>query len=170
MVKLPQSSRPDRRNPSKTDPHPLQRNIFAPTLVSSMSDVGTGARIIAGLFVPLIIAYLTTSNALPDESAIKRIYYRDAFYLTAAFAVFAAVEVMRTARMLDTEKFGRFPKFAIIAFAFASAVSLCVGIANLVNLHELRTKAARATAPRARTPAQGRRGPGQGANAQGGRS
>jgi hypothetical protein len=59
-----------------------------------MSDVGTGARIIAGLLVPLIIAYLTTSNALPDESAIKRIYYRDAFYLTAAFAVFAAVEVM----------------------------------------------------------------------------
>ena len=100
-----------------------------------MSEVGTVARIVLSLFVPLVLAYITTSNTLPDDSAIKHSHYQWAFVLTGIGAFLAMIEFMRTMRVLDAEKFGRFPKYALVTLNLASAVCVFVGVANLIYLH-----------------------------------
>src|SRR5688572_13223052 len=122
MPKLPKSSRPKTRKPSETFSPPYQRDVFAPPLASSMSEVGAVARIVVGAFVPLILAYLTVSNGLPDDSIVKRAHYEHAAILTGLFAAFGLVEFMRTMRVLDTEKLGRFPRYALVTITLISAV------------------------------------------------
>ncbi len=100
-----------------------------------MSEVGVVLRIILGLLVSLILAYLTTSNALPDGSVIKRAHYYWAFWLTGLAAFLGIIEFMRTMRVLDTERLGRFPKYALIALALTSAGCLFAGVGNLIYLH-----------------------------------
>lgn len=137
MAKLPKSSRPDRRKPSDTFSHPYQRNVFAPPLASSLSEVGIVARIIVGLLVTIAITYVTTSNSLPDDSPIKRIHYDWAFRITVVCALLGFVEFMRTMRLLDTERLGRFPRHALIAATLCCAAFLFFCIGNLVHLHSL---------------------------------
>jgi hypothetical protein len=137
MAKLPKSRRPDRRKPSDTFNHPYQRDVFAPPLVSSLGEIGIVARIVVGLFVPIVIAYVTTSNSLPDESPIKRVHYDWAFRLTGICALLAFVEFMRTMRLLDTERLGRFPKYALIVVTLCSAAFLFFAIGNLAHLHSI---------------------------------
>lgn len=118
MGKLPTSSRPDRRKPSKTFNHPYQLNVFDPPPASSLREAGWLARSLTAFFLALIGAYLTGAYQLPDGIAMKGEFLNRAILVAGVLAATMVFEALRTFKAFDHPKLGSAPKWVIVTIYF----------------------------------------------------